>query len=219
MSSEYFNFNQLRNVYFDALHSPDKSFAFDITIGKGQFLFMMFLGSTDKDAKDKLFIYMRNTKVLREVKLYGNHKNGDFKMYLTDELKIYFVNELQLKHNSGRFSFRHFLIELNSSIPLKIDNNIKLKKYKENKKIIRSLNVIDEPEKTVLIGPKKVHNGHPRERTLRKLYLYVDADYKVIYEYIEILKLQNKTIAWTTPDKRKESADIMILLQEEKISS
>ena len=55
-----FNFNRLQNIYFATLNSDDKATAFDIQIGKGRFLFMMYLSDEDKEAKDTLFIYMRN---------------------------------------------------------------------------------------------------------------------------------------------------------------
>ena len=40
--------------------------------GRGKFLFMMFLPDEDKEAKDKLYIFMRNTrdKTLRKMYLY-----------------------------------------------------------------------------------------------------------------------------------------------------
>ena len=43
-----FNFNRLQNIYFATLNSDDKATAFDIQIGKGRFLFMMYLSDEDK---------------------------------------------------------------------------------------------------------------------------------------------------------------------------
>lgn len=54
MASIQFNFTQLKNVYMEALRSYDKSVAFDIKIGKGRFLFLMFLA--EEDEKDTLFL-------------------------------------------------------------------------------------------------------------------------------------------------------------------
>ena len=76
--------------------------------GRGKFLFMMFLPDEDKEAKDKLYIFMRNT----------------------------------------------------------------------------------------------------RDKTLRKMYLYLDADYDKISKLIDDLKTKNMTVAWTTEDKRDMAADI-----------
>lgn len=44
---------------------------------------------------------------------------------------------------------------------------------RDNCKII---NRISDDEKTVFIGPRKLSVGHPQDKTLRKLYLYTDAD-------------------------------------------
>ena len=41
-----FNFNRLQNLYIATLHSFDKAMAFDIEIGRGRFLFMMYLSNT-----------------------------------------------------------------------------------------------------------------------------------------------------------------------------
>lgn len=217
MINERFNLVRIKDVYFEALHSPDKSLAFDISIGKGKFLFMMFLASSDKDAKDLLFIYMRNTNVLKSTKLYGSHINGEFYMYIKDDLKESLIAELQLEVNGGGFDFANFLCEINDAIPLAINNNEKVKTFRENKDIIRKLNVVDESEKTVFIGSKKLSKGTPREKTLRKLYMYVEADYNTIKDYIDILKMQNKTIAWTTVEHRDKAADIYQLLAQEQI--
>ena len=62
MASIQFNFTQLKNVYMEALSSYDKSVAFDIRIGRGRFLFLMFL--SEDDEKDSLFLYMRNTTIM-----------------------------------------------------------------------------------------------------------------------------------------------------------
>lgn len=50
-----FNFNRLQNLYIATLHSFDKAMAFDIEIGRGRFLFMMYLSDEDKESKDMLF--------------------------------------------------------------------------------------------------------------------------------------------------------------------
>lgn len=217
MADDRFNLSQIKDIYFEALHSPDKSLAFDISIGKGNFLFMMFLALSDTNAKDLLFIYMRNTNVLKSTKLYGLHKKGQFYMYINDDLKESLIAELQLDGNGKAFDFTNFLHEINDAIPLSINNDEKIKTFRENKNIIRELNVVDESEKTVFIGSKKLSKGIPREKTLRKLYMYVEADYKTIKDYIDILKMQNKTIAWTTVEHRDKAADIYRLLAQEKI--
>ena len=184
-----FNFNRLQNIYFATLNSDDKATAFDIQIGKGRFLFMMYLSDEDKEAKDTLFIYMRNTKVLRKLKMYGSHKKGTFDVYISEKIQNEMTEELCLTHSGKPFDFEHFLEELNSNIPLEIRQETKIKTLRENRKIISSLDVVDEAKKTVLIGDKHLSVGKPQDKTLRKLYLYTDADVKDIDELIKILYL------------------------------
>lgn len=203
-----FNFDRLQNLYISTLHSLDKAMAFDIEIGRGRFLFMMYLSDEDKNSKDMLFVYMRNTRVLRKIKMYGNHKNGDFKVFITDEIKNKFIQELQLTHYNGNFDFIHFLNQLNKKIPFEITQDIKLKTLRNNKSIIRTLDVIDDADKTVLIGDKQLSVGTPREKTLRKLYLYTNASAEDVTHLIELLKSFNRTVAWTTEDNNYRVADI-----------
>ena len=207
-----FNFNRLQNIYFATLNSDDKATAFDIQIGKGRFLFMMYLSDEDKEAKDTLFIYMRNTKVLRKLKMYGSHKKGTFDVYISKKIQNEMTEELCLIHSGKPFDFEHFLEELNSNIPLEIRQETKIKTLRENRKIISSLDVVDEAKKTVLIGDKHLSVGKPQDKTLRKLYLYTDADVKDIDELIKLLKKFNRTVAWTTEDNNHKSANIRDLI-------
>ena len=207
-----FNFNRLQNIYFATLNSDDKATAFDIQIGKGRFLFMMYLSDEDKEAKDTLFIYMRNTKVLRKLKMYGSHKKGTFDVYISEKIQNEMTEELCLTRSGNPFDFEHFLEELNSNIPLEIRQETKIKTLRENRKIISSLDVVDEAKKTVLIGDKHLSVGKPQDKTLRKLYLYTDADVKDIDELIKLLKKFNRTVAWTTEDNNHKSANIRDLI-------
>lgn len=207
-----FNFNNLRNVYMSTLKSNDKTAAFDLQVGKGKFLFMMYLSDEDKDAKDTLFIYMRNTKTLIKLKMYGSHKKGDFNVYITPKDQAKIVNELCLLHTGSRFDFQRFLKQLNDKIPLNLDQKVKIETLRRNKNIIQSLNIVDEAEKTVLIGPRHLSSGTPKDKTLRKLYLYTDADPSDIATLIKLLKASNQTVAWTTEDKRDKAMDINKLI-------
>lgn len=203
-----FNFNRLQKLYIETLHSLDKAMAFDIEIGKGRFLFMMYLSDEDEKSKDLLFVYMRNTRVLQKIKLYGNHEKGNFYVYIKDNVKNRFIQELQLTPNGGDFSFIRFLNQLNENIPLQITQDKKVRTLRKNENIIRKLNVIDEAEKTVLIGDRHLSVGTPRDKTLRKLYLYTNASAQDVTQLIKLLKKLNRTVAWTTEDNNYRVADI-----------
>lgn len=179
-----FNFSRLKNVYFDALHSYDKSVAFDVTVGKGQFLFLMFLAEDDE--KDTLFLYMRNTLIMRKLKMYGSHKNGNFE-------------------------FNIFLYKLNEAIPLKGDRNQKVNILRNNRDVIQNV-AINDIDKTVLIGTKTLPKGKPQDKTLRKLYMFTEESESIITEFISNLKNTNMTVAWTTEDQRFKAADINSLI-------
>lgn len=208
-----FNFSQLQNVYTEALRSPDKSLAFDIRIGNGKFLFMMFLSDEDKDAKDNLYIYMRNTRVMKKIKVYGYHLKGYFKVYINEDVKNSFINELQLSNRADKpFSFENFLIQLNNAIPLEINLNDKVDTLRNNANVISGLGVIDEADKTVLIGYKRLTVGTPRDKTLRKLYLYTNGNSEEITDFIGFLKGNNMTVAWTAEENNIKAADINYLI-------
>ena len=205
-----FNFNELKNIYKDALKSDDKTLIFDSKIGKGRFLFMMFFANDeDKDAKDMLFIHLRNIAYTIKLKMYGSHKQGVFNVYINETIQNKIIEELQLVHIGHQFDFINFLNQLNSSIPNNLPLIDKIEKLRSNKDIISPLNVIDEAKKTVLIGEHKLPNGQtPQDKTLRKLYMYTDGDVDDISTLIVHLKNSNRTVAWTTPDKKLKAMDI-----------
>ena len=204
-----FNFSQLKNVYFDGLHSYDKSVAFDVKIGKGRFLFLMFLGVDDE--KDTLFLYMRNTLIMRKLKMYGSHKNGDFKVFISDEVQERMVDELQLKKGNGNFVFNTFLKQLNENIPLKVEMHQKVNILRNNREVIKKVS-INDIDKTVLIGTKTLSKGKPQDKTLRKLYMFTEESESIITEFIRNLKKANMTVAWTTEEQRFRAADINALI-------
>lgn len=209
MASIQFNFTQLKNVYMEALSSYDKSVAFDIRIGRGSFLFLMFLAEDDE--KDSLFLYMRNTAIMRKLKMYGSHRNGDYIVYISDEVQERMTAELQLQSGNATFVFERFLNEINNAIPQEISMAQKVETLRNNRNIIRAVG-IDEIEKTVLIGTKVLLKGKPQDRTLRKLYMYTEESETVITEFIKNLKKANMTVAWTTEEQRFRAADINTMI-------
>ena len=213
MASIQFNFTQLKNVYMEALSSYDKSVEFDIRIGRGRFLFLMFL--SEDDEKDSLFLYMRNTAIMRKLKMYGSHRNGDYIVYISDEVQERMTAELQLQNGNETFVFERFLNEINNAIPQEISMAQKVETLRNNRNIIRTVG-IDEIEKTVLIGTKVLSKGKPQDRTLRKLYMYTEESETVITEFIKNLKKANMTVAWTTEEQSFRAADINAMINSVK---
>lgn len=202
MENLKFNFTNMKNIYLEALKN-DQTLIFEITVGRGRFLFMMFFSEDDKESKDKLFIYLRNTKTIIKSKLYGSHKNGNFLIYINNTNREKLIEELQLKIGKGNFNFDNFLTELNSKIPNSLSLNTKIQKFRENWGPIKELSVIDEEDRTILIGERRLpKNKKPKETTLRKLYLYTSGSVEDISELIRLLKKANMTVAWTD-DKTK----------------
>ena len=79
---------------------------------------MIFLSDEDEKSKDKLFVYMRNTRRLLELKMYGNHFKDKFLIYFKDRDQQAFLDELNLNVNDGNsFKFEDFLECLNANIP------------------------------------------------------------------------------------------------------
>lgn len=213
MSTIEYNFIRFKNIYEEALRSYDKSVAFDVKIGRGRFLILMFLSEADE--RDSLFVYMRNTMVMRKLKMYGSHRNGDFKVYISDEVQMRMKAELQLKEGNATFDFERFLNEVNNAIPQEIAVSQKVKTLRDNRNIIRTVG-IDEIEKTVLIGTKVLSKGKPQDRTLRKLYMYTEESETVITELIKNLKKANMTVAWTTEEQRFRAVDINAMINSLK---
>lgn len=212
MSTERFNLTGLRNIYMDALSQDDGTLIFEVNIGKGRFLFMMFFSDDDGDSKDWLFIFMRNTKQLVKSKLYGNHKKGDFFIYIDYSLRTKLENELLLSPGGTPFLFENFLVQLNNQIPDKINLEEKIQKFRDNWNVLQEhglTNILDESEKTILIGEKRLPTGQkPREKTLRKLYLHTNGNPTDVATLILLLKKANMTVCWTNPKSSIKPANI-----------
>lgn len=210
-----FNFTGLKDIYNEAIKSLDKTLVFELEINKGRFLFMMFLSEEDVESLDLLFIYLRNINQIVRVKLYGSHRKGDFKVYLRPDQIRLIIEELKLGKGNIEFNFSRLINQMNNMIPNSINPEEKITQMREDKTIINTLNPVDEPNRTVLIGTKRVPQGQsPRDKTLRKLYLYTEGSSNDIEKLIELLKKVNQTVAWTTEDKRKEAASINKLISD-----
>lgn len=209
-----FNFSRLQNIYNQAINDNEKTLAFQLNNGNGRFVFMMFFDDKD-DSKDKLFIFLRNINFLVKLKMYGNHKQGTFDVYITDYIQGKIIEELQLNENYGNFSFEDFLIELNTQIP---DTYNRVNRIQTIRQIWNNLDndfrneLVDEAERIILKGIVHLPVGKsPREKTLRKAYTYIDANPNDISEFIDALKERNITLSWTdNPDLEISFADALI---------
>ncbi|WP_408011127.1 hypothetical protein ACJROX_12800 [Pseudalkalibacillus sp. A8] len=192
---ERYNLTNLLYVYNQA-EEETNTIIFESQIGRGRFLFMSFFAEDDESTKDRIFIYLRNTKRMVNVKMYGNHSKGNFYIYLSQFLKDRIVEELQLNKGSGTFSFRRFMEQFNESIPEYLPSKLKVELIKENMSIVNKTGAIDEADKVYLLSVKKLSIGKPQDKTLRKLYMYTKNNPSDIELFIKILKKVNYTTVW-----------------------
>jgi len=216
MENLEFNLNGISKIYNESLERKETTIVFEIKQGRGIFNFLMFFSNDDTESMDILFLFLRRTNTLIKFKLYGNHKKGVFKIYINEIKKTQIINELDLNKNDNTFDFMFFLNNLNNLIPNELSLNNKIKKLREiwpniNKKIP---NILNENDKTILFGIIRLPpNNEPQEKTLRKLYIFVNSDENTISELIKLLKLKNITLAWTNDIRKKEKSIIEIIKQ------
>lgn len=202
MADPKYNLKNLFNIYKQA-EEETKTIIFESHIGKGRFLFMSFFAHDDS-AKDDFFIYLRNIDTLVKIKLYGNHSKGDFYFFVNTSLRRKLVEELQLRKGSGTFNFTAFMEQLNESIPQEITPEIKVKLMRENKDIVIQTGAIDEAKKIYFASIKKLSVGTPKDKTLRKLYMYTEHNPKDIELLIKLLKKMNYTTVWFADRPNKD---------------
>lgn len=205
MASIKFNFSRLKNIYSDAWTRKDPTIAFEIRLGAGCFVFMMFLSKEDNDKNDRLFIYFRNIETLHQIKLYGHHLSGNFNAYISTKEEELIRQELQLQGEGNPLNFNSFLDELNNSIPQFLPPTTKGETLRNTWDYIKDdmKNIIDDADKKILIGLKKLpEESQPRDKTLRKLYLYINGHDNDISDFIESIKERNITLAWTSDPTR-----------------
>ncbi|PZD72097.1 hypothetical protein C1752_03975 [Acaryochloris thomasi RCC1774] len=211
--SDAFNLTGLFPLFTEAIEREEKTLAFEVENGKGRFLLLMFFDDEDTETYDQLFVYLRNTRYMLNLKLYGNHMHKKFDVYIKPWQENKIKEELGITGNPSmsRFELQKFLNDLNSSFPTSLSLKEKIVNLRRNWQEIRpSLpdKVVLDEDKTVLIGEKRVSNGKPREKTLRKLYIHTEGNPDDIARLIRYLKAANMTVAWTTEDSGRRSADI-----------
>ena len=201
-----YNLSSLKNIYNQALLEHEPTLVFEIRQGRGIFTFLMFFSEEDIGSKDKLFVFLRNTNVFVDLKMYGNHIKGDFKIYLSDNIQEKFIKELELENNIGNFDFKMFLDRLSSLIPQQLTLQDKINKLREVWTDVKSnlQDTIDQADKTILIGIKHLpEDKKPQYKTLRKLYMYTNSESTTIRQLIKILIDKNMTLCWTNNPLKK----------------
>lgn len=215
--SVLFNFNRLQAVYRDAVLHKEPTIAFELRDGPGRFVFMMFFSPEDEGSKDKLFVLLGRTQKLLQLKMYGSHRNGDFKVYVNPRDQSAIRDELNLHDRGPAFKLSDFLQKLNQQIPQSLPLNKTIETLRQEKEFFKSepdlRNLVDEASKVYLIGVKHLPpDKRPREKTLRKLYLHISASSDVVSSFISYLKEANCTVAWTD-DPSKASNDILGMMK------
>ncbi|MBV8362009.1 MAG: hypothetical protein JO189_29365 [Deltaproteobacteria bacterium] len=210
-----FNFSGLTPLYHEAVRNNERTIAFETRDGVGRFVFMMFFSEDDMESHDKLFILLARTNVLIKLKLYGSHRRGDFKAYLTSKDEKDIRAELDIHGGTHAFNLIRFLTNLNAGFPDHLSLVQRIKTLSEHKDLFQTNQLretVDDALKVYLVGPRGLPEGHrPREKTLRKLYLYVKGDPAVIAEFISDLKKANKTVAWTDDPRKANNNSISFL--------
>jgi len=211
--------SNLKSIFNESIERNEPTLAFEVTNGRGRFLFLMFFDSEDDSTKDELFIYMRNTNRMVRLKMYGNHRSGQFDVFINEYIENWFKQELQLgkQDPENPFIFERFFESLNLGIPIELTLEEKIETLRDSwNEVSDELpnEIIDENDKIFLIGPRTLpKEKKPREKTLRKLYVFVEANPRDVTRLIGHLKRLNKTVAWTN-DPKKGTASVLSILSK-----
>ena len=203
---ERFNLDRLGPVYLHALRKKQTGLAFELKYGKGRFVFLMFLGKEEKILRDQLFIFMKRTNSMLKRKVYGSYKKHASFIFLDNDHKKLFMDELGLTYsrNAKRFDFHDFFSRLNHKIPARVVVAKTIQTIRDGgSRLYKKLptEVLEDAEKTEFVGFIQLPEGmRPREQTLRKLYWFYTADSSDIATLIRELYAENKTVRWRVPE-------------------
>lgn len=207
---EPFDFSRINNIYVAARQNDRQTVVLEVLNGRGIFVFMMFF-SDDDESYDQLFLYLARTARMIPLKMYGRHnvyepEKNKFVVYLSPQDKEYIRDELGLEGGGRAFDFDGFLKALNEGIPQELtfaDLQANCRTHRDAFRQPKIRQVVDDAHKIYLIGPMSlVLPKKPREKTLRKLYLHIDAEPYVLERFISALKRKNMTVAWTDKAER-----------------
>lgn len=194
---------RLAAIYLDALRHREHTIAFEVAVGKGRFVFLIFFSDEDKAISDTLFLLLRNTSYVFKRKMYGSHTKGGTNVYIEPEHERAIRAELQLTDSGPAFELRSFFAQLNSLIPQKLPLRDTVKTLRENWNAVMAAvpNIVESELKTELSGLRQLDlPKQPKEVTLRKLYLHCEGSPSDIEHLIAKLKSKNKTLVWRVPD-------------------
>jgi hypothetical protein len=177
---------------------------------------MMFFDEKDDETKDLLFLFLKNTRRMLKLKMYGNHLNGQFFIFLKPFMTRWFKEELEINNSDSQnpFDIETFFSNLNQSIPQQIPLIAKIDAIRDSWDDVKDhipKDIVDEKDKIYLMHTRilPVHKK-PQEKTLRKLYLYTACNSKDISEFISHLKRMNTTVCWTADENYKGKTISMI---------
>ena len=196
--STKFVFTGLEAPFRQARRSNDPTVAFELTEGAGRFVFLLFCAPEDVgDAH--LFIYLPRVDKVLSLKIYGKVWDGQFGVYFNDDQIADIKAELGLGEGRGGFDFLAFAERLNQMIPANLAPAAKLRSLREvwprAGEQLRSY--VDDCDKTMLTGVMHLPPGKkPRDKTLRKLYLFTRSDADAIDDFIQRLRERNVTLVW-----------------------
>lgn len=212
-----FNLTGLHNVYHEAIRRSDFTFAFEINLSPGRFIFFMFFAENDKKSKDLLYLYLQNTNRLEQIKLYGNHSNGSFELYFNSRLEEAIRAELNIQGGGNQaFNLHNFFDKLNKNIPQNLPAQVQIATLRQYYQHIRTRipKVVNDEDKIYWIGFMRPQNGTPREQTLRKLYIHTMCDSQQIDCLLEAIAPYGLTLRWTDNQERAKNTDFVSMMNE-----
>ncbi|MDF4820342.1 hypothetical protein ABK988_22475 [Vibrio parahaemolyticus] len=211
-SNPKFNLTGLKGIYNQALENDEKTIVFEVPLEIGTFVFMMFFDDDDK-SKDMLYIYLKRTGHMLSFKMYASHKEGDFYIYIKPSDVQAIKHELDIQDGTQPFNVLMVLGRLNQLIPTALPFSDKVSNLKKIwPHVSTSLSgVLHEADKIYFSGLMDLSKSKrkPSEKTLRKLYLYVDAQPETIKQFIVSLKSQQKTCCWTSDQNREKPFSLL----------
>ena len=212
-----FNLTGLHNAYHEAIHRGDFTFAFEISMPPGRFIFFIFFAKDDEKSKDLLYLYLKNTNRLEEIKLYGSHRNGDFEIYFNNRLEEAIKAELGIVGGGNRpFSLYNFFEELNGNIPQHLPAQAQIATLRQYYPQIRTRipRVVNDEDKIYWMGFMRPQSGAPRTQTLRKLYIHTECNHHQIERLLEAIAPYGLTLKWTDNPDRAKNVDFVSMINE-----